>query len=212
MPSMQEIDEAVLRLVKDSGKKLAHTIKTTKKVPPGPGVPRGQVIVNPVLLPLNTPAQCWCSIATAVPNGGPVVRSPPGPAQNTPAPPANAHPQKNAPPRAIPQAQLIPHPPSHIPGQIQQALQVLIPDKLAWVQHALANPQAQNNPAPPAIPQGQLIPHPPALIPAQIQQALPVFYSWYDGPGPTCSGDSRSPEQSRPRESPTAAQSSTGSE
>ena len=58
MPSMQAIDEAVLQLVKASGKKLAHTIKTTKKVPPGPGVPPGQVIVNPVLLPLNAPAQC----------------------------------------------------------------------------------------------------------------------------------------------------------
>jgi len=42
MPSMQEIDEAVLQLVKDCGKKLAHTIKPTKKVPPGSGVPPGK--------------------------------------------------------------------------------------------------------------------------------------------------------------------------
>jgi len=40
MASMQEIDEAVLQLVKDSGKKLANTIGTNNHVPPpGPGVP-----------------------------------------------------------------------------------------------------------------------------------------------------------------------------
>ena len=118
MPSMQEIDEAVLQLFKDCGKKLAHTIKTTKKVPPGLGVPPGQVIGNPVLLPLNAPAQCQWSIETAVPNGGPVVQNAPAPAQNAPAPPANPQAQKNPPPPANPQAQLIPHPPAHIPPQI----------------------------------------------------------------------------------------------
>jgi len=118
MPSMQEIDKAVLQLVKDCGKKLAYTIKTTKKVPPGPGVRPGQVIGNPVLLPLNAPAQCPWSIATAVPNGGPVVQNAPGPAPSAPAPPANPQAQNNPPPPAIPQAQLIPHPPAHIPPQI----------------------------------------------------------------------------------------------
>ena len=54
MPGIQEIDEPVLQLVKDYGKKLAHTIKTSKKVPPGPGVPLGPVIVNLVLLLPNT--------------------------------------------------------------------------------------------------------------------------------------------------------------
>jgi len=175
IPSMQEIDEAVLQLVKASGKKLAHTIKTTKKVPPGPGVPPGQVIVNPVLLRLNAPAQCQCSIATGVPNGGPVVQNGPRPAQNAPAPPANPQPQNNPPLPAIPQAQLIPHPPAHIPAQIQQAVPLFIPGTQVWVQHVRANPQAQNNPLPPAIPQAQLIPHPPAHIPAQIQQAIPLF-------------------------------------
>ena len=175
MPSMQEIDEAVLRLVKDCEKKLAHTIRTTKKVPPGPGVPPGQVIVNPVLLPLNAPAQCQWSIATAIPNGGPVVQNAPGPAQNAPAPPANPQAQNNPPPPANPQAQLIPHPSAHIPAQIQQAVAVFIPGTPVWVQHPPANPQAQNNPPPPAIPQAPLIPHPPAHIPAQIQQALPLF-------------------------------------
>ena len=34
MASMQEIDEAVLQLVKDCGKKLANTIRTNTQVPP----------------------------------------------------------------------------------------------------------------------------------------------------------------------------------
>jgi hypothetical protein len=174
MPSMQEIDEAVLQLVKDCGKKLAHTIKTTKKVPPGPGVPPGQVIVNPVLLPLNAPAQCQWSIATAVPNGGPVVQNAPGPAQNAPAPPANPQAQNNPPPPAIPQAQLIPHPPAHIPAQIQQALPLFIPGTPVRVQHAPAIPQAQNNPGPANL-QPQNNPQLPPNNPLQIQQALPMF-------------------------------------
>ena len=59
MASMQEIDEAVLQLVKDCGKKLANTIRTNGDVPPpGPGVPPAQVIVRPILLPLNAPPQC----------------------------------------------------------------------------------------------------------------------------------------------------------
>jgi len=48
MASMQEIDEAVLQLVKDCGKKLANTIRTNNHVPPPcPGVPPAQVIVRP---------------------------------------------------------------------------------------------------------------------------------------------------------------------
>jgi len=61
MASMQEIDEAVLQLVKDCGKKLANTIRTNNHgPPPSPGVrvPPAQVIVRPILLPLNAPPQC----------------------------------------------------------------------------------------------------------------------------------------------------------
>jgi len=54
MASMQEIDEAVLQLVKDYGKKVANTIRTNNYVPPPcPGVPPAQPIVRPMLLPLN---------------------------------------------------------------------------------------------------------------------------------------------------------------
>jgi len=97
MASMQEIDEAVLQLVKDSGKKLANTIRTNNHVPPpGPGIAPAQVIGRPMLLPLNAPPQCQWSIATGVvPNAGPVgqnapLANAPGPAQNVPAPPAGA--------------------------------------------------------------------------------------------------------------------------
>jgi len=103
MASMQEIDEAVLQLVKDYGKKLANTIRTNNHVPPpGPGVPPAQVIVSPMLLPLNAPPQCQWSIATAVvPNAGPVgqntpLANAPGPAQNVPAPQANPQAQNIA--------------------------------------------------------------------------------------------------------------------
>ena len=59
-------------MVKDCGKKLANTIRTNHHVPPpGPGVPPAQVIVRPILLPLNAPPLCQWSIATAVvPNAG----------------------------------------------------------------------------------------------------------------------------------------------
>jgi len=79
MASMQEIDEAVLQLVKDYGKKLANTIRTNNHVPPpGPGVPPAQVIVRPMLRPLNAPPQCQWSIATAVvPNAGQCSRASP---------------------------------------------------------------------------------------------------------------------------------------
>jgi len=102
--SMQETDEAVLQLIKDCGKHLTKTSETNNHVPPpGPGVPPAQVILNPILLPLNAPPQCQWSIETAVPNTGPVVQNAPqanapGPAQNVPAPPANPQVQNNPPP------------------------------------------------------------------------------------------------------------------
>jgi len=108
MASMQEIDEAVLQLVKDCGKKLANTIRTNNYVPPlGPGVPPAQVIVRPMLLPLNAPPQCqWSIVMAVVPNAGPVgqnapLANAPGQAQNVSAPPANPKAQNIA---AIPNA------------------------------------------------------------------------------------------------------------
>jgi len=52
--SMQEIDKAVLQLVKDCGKKLTKTIGTNNHVPvPSLGVALVNVIVSSILLPLN---------------------------------------------------------------------------------------------------------------------------------------------------------------
>jgi len=126
---MQEIDEAVFQLVKDCGKQLTKTMETNNHVPlPGPGVSPAQVILNPILLPLSAPPQCQCSIASAVPNAGPVVQNPPlanapGPAQYVPAPPANPQAQNNPPPPgpAIPQAQTNGPGPVIIPAQIHAA-------------------------------------------------------------------------------------------
>jgi len=180
MASMQEIDEAVLQLVKDCGKKLTKTIETNNHVPPpGPGVPPAQVILNPILLPLNAPPQCQWSIATAVPNAGPVVQNAPqanapGPAQNVPAPPVNPQAQNNPPPpgSAIPQAQINP------PGVANPQAQNNPPPA------GPANLQAQNNPPPPgpANPRagnvlrlGPKYRHPPANICAINHPALPMF-------------------------------------
>jgi len=168
MASMQAIDEAsVVQLVKDCGKKLPNTIRTNNHVPqPGPGVHPAQVIVWPMLLPLNAPPQCQWSIATAVvPNAGPVgqnapLANAPGPAQNVPAPPAN------------PQVQNIAAPPG--PAGLEAGNEPPPPSP--------ANPQDQNTPPPPgpANPQrrigfrlGNLYreknAHQPANIPGQIQ-------------------------------------------
>jgi len=52
---MQEVDEAVIQLIKDCDKKLTYTIKRPKKrFPLVPGVPPGLVRVPDILLPANT--------------------------------------------------------------------------------------------------------------------------------------------------------------
>jgi len=177
MASMQEIDEAVLQLVQDYRKKLANTIRANNHVPaPGPGVPPAQVIVRPMLLPLNAPPQCQWSIATAVvPNAGPVghnapLANAPGPAQNVPAPAARD--QAVLAPQANPQAQNIAAPPGPADPEAQNNPRP----------PGLANPQDQNTPSPPgpANPQGRIgLPlgnlyrqkyvHQPANIPRQIR-------------------------------------------
>ena len=104
MASMQEIDKAVLQLDKNCRKKLTKTIETNNDVPPpGLGVPPEQVILNPILLPLNAPPQCQWSIGTAVPNAGPVV-------QNAARPMHLGQPKTYLLPRRIPKRRTIPHP------------------------------------------------------------------------------------------------------
>jgi len=216
--SMQEIDEAVLQLVKDCGTRLTKTIETNNHVPPpGPGVPPAQVILNPISLPLNAPPQCQWSIATAVPNTGPVFQNAPqanapGPAQNVPAPPANHEAQNNPPPPgpAIPQAQNNGPGPVIIPAPIPVAPPMRILGMLQGMQYAPpANPQVQNNPPPPGpvIPQAQN--NPPGRANPQGQNNAPP-------PGPSDppsseqsfwhseSSSAEQPPTQRPSESPSA--------
>jgi len=155
LASMQEIDEAVLQLVKDCGNKLANTIRTNNHgPPPGPGVPPAQVFVRPMLLPLNSPPQCQWTIATAVvSNAGPVgqnapLANAPGPAQNVPAPPVRARAVPT--PTANPHAQNLGAPPG------------------------LADPKAQNDPPPPGLvnSQNQNTPSPPGSANPQCRITL----------------------------------------
>jgi len=178
MASMQEIDEAVLQLVKDSGKKPANTIRTNSHVhPPGQAVPPAPVIVRPMLLPLNALPQCQSGIATAVvPNAAPVgqnapLANAPGPAQNVPAPPANPQAQKIAAlPNAGPVGQNAPL--ANAPGEAQN-----VPAPPAGAQAVPApavNPQAQNIAAPPvtADPEAQNDPPPPGPANPQCRISL----------------------------------------
>ena len=87
---MQEIDEGVIQLVKDCGKKLTNTLG--KRVPGAPppgntGVLPAQVIVRRTILPPGAPAQ-W-SPAKAGPNAGLVPQKAP-PASNPQPGPANS--------------------------------------------------------------------------------------------------------------------------
>jgi len=95
---MQDIDEAVVHIVKDCARKLFNTWMTHPHAPPQgqPGVCFAQVIVPGVLLSTNNPAQ-W-GLATALPN---VAQAPALPAINQaqgPAPPAIDQAQAPAPP------------------------------------------------------------------------------------------------------------------
>jgi len=186
MASMQEIDEAVLRLVKDCGKKLANTIRTNNQVPPpGSGVSPAQVIVRPMLLPLNAPPQCQWSIAMAVvPNAGPVgqnarLGNAPGQAQAVPAPPAGA--------------QAIPAPPvgaQAVPAPLAGAQAV--PAPLAGAQAIPAPPAgAQALPAPSANPQAQNIATPPGPADPEAQNDPPP-------PGPPNPQDQNTPPPTGP--------------
>jgi len=144
MASMQAIDQAVLQLVKDCGKWLTKTIRTNKNVPPpGPGVPLAQVIVNRILQPLNALPQCQWSIATAVPNAGPVGQNPPQPKayllpRRIPKRRTILNPQA----RQIPNLKTIHHPQAQqIPGTVRHRRARRIPKF-----RTILSPQAQQLP------------------------------------------------------------------
>jgi len=83
IPGMQEVDETVVQLVKDYGKKLTNTINLKNKpFPQVPGVLPAQVIVPNILLPANAPPGSQCGLATAVQNAG--AGAPNAPTTNAP--------------------------------------------------------------------------------------------------------------------------------
>ena len=131
IPSMQKINEAALQLVKNWGKKLTKTIETNNHIPPpGPGVPPVQVILNPILLPLNAPPQCQWTIATAELNAGSVV-------QNAPWPMLLGQPKTYMLLRRILKGRTIPHPRAWRSPSSEQCSR---PGNYSW-----ANPRASHN-------------------------------------------------------------------
>ena len=133
---MQDVDEAVVYLVKDCVVKLFNTIKTQgpAALQGQPEVPFALVMVPGIFLSTNIPAQ-W-GLATALPNVAPV--------------PQNA-PQGNAPP-ALPgnnQAPAPPPPPPPPPGNNQ------VPARLLRL--SPSPPPKRNQAQPPIIPPDQLL-------------------------------------------------------
>ena len=168
---MQDIDEAVVHLVKDCVVKLFNTIKTRgpAAVQGQPGVPFAQIIVPGVLLSTNIPAQ-W-GLATAVPNVAPVPQNAP-PGNAPPAPPGNN--QAPAPPPPLPPwrnqapAQLPPPPPrrNQAPAQLPPP-----PPRRNQAQPPIVPPRPVADPAPPGNNQGQ----PPIIPPRPGADPAPLF-------------------------------------
>jgi len=101
---MQEVDEAVVQLVQDRGKKLTHTINLKNKLfQQVPEVPPAQVIVLNIVLPPNAPPGSQWGLARAVQNAG--AGTPNAPTANAPGPaqfqPAQAAGQYQIPPSPL---------------------------------------------------------------------------------------------------------------
>jgi len=132
IPGMQEVDDAVVQLVKDCGKKLTNTINLKNKpFPQVPGVPPAQVIFPNILLSANAPPGSQWGLATAVQNEG--AGSPNAPTANAPVPaqfqPAQAAgPYQIPPPPPNPQGPIqLPLPASGNPGRSGSAGQNMPP-------------------------------------------------------------------------------------
>jgi len=132
IPGMQEVDEAVVQLVKYCGKKLTNTINLKNKpFAQVPGVPPAQVIVPNILIRANAPPGSQWGLATAVQNAGAVAPNAPtanasGPAQFQPT--QAAGPYQIPPPPLNPQGPIqLPLPASGNPGPSGSAGQNMPP-------------------------------------------------------------------------------------
>jgi len=74
MHRLEEIEEAVVELVKDSCRKLNDTNNKGKMIVPNPAIPFGQVVVHTSLLPPGAPNQ-W-GAATTIGNPGQLPPNP----------------------------------------------------------------------------------------------------------------------------------------
>ena len=162
---MQDIDEAVVYLVKDCVNKLFNTTKT--RGPPAvqgqPGVPFVQIMVPGIFLSTNAPAQ-W-GLATALPNVAPVPQNAP-PGNAPPAPPGNNQAPAPPPPPPPPPgnnqapARLVPPPPPPLPRKHQapaRRLPLSPPPSLRrnQAQPPIIPPRPVVDPAPPGNNQAQ---------------------------------------------------------
>ena len=75
MQGLEDIEEGVVELVKDSCRKLNDTNNKGKMVVPNPAIPPGQVVVHASLLPPGAPNQ-W-GAATTIGNPGQLPPNPP---------------------------------------------------------------------------------------------------------------------------------------
>jgi len=122
LPGMQEVDEGVVQLVKDSGKKLTNTINLKHKLLSEMlGVPPAMLIVPKILLPAYPTSGSHWGLSTTVQNAG--ACAPNAPPANTPGsaqiqPPALAAVSYQIPPPPPnPQGSIqLPLPASGIPG------------------------------------------------------------------------------------------------
>ena len=149
---LQEIDEGVVQLVKDCGKKLTNTLGKQVRGAPrqgNPGVPPAQVIVRRAILLPCAPAQ-W-GPATAGPNAGLIPQNAPLPSNQ--AQPGPAHAVNNP-------AQSGPTPQTNIPGTSRRITRTTVKaahptnifGTLAQFLHApLGNSSTQSGPDHPTI-------------------------------------------------------------
>jgi len=125
MHRLEDIEEAVVELVKDSCRKLNDTNNKGKMVVPNPAIPPGQVVVHALLVPPVAPNQ-WGAATTIgnpgqlppnprpahIPAGGQLGQAPPGAARpNVPAAEVNvpaAGQLGHAPPVRLVQMSLLP--------------------------------------------------------------------------------------------------------
>jgi len=167
MHRLEDIEEAVVELVKDNCRKLNDTNNKGKIVVPNPAIPPGQVVVHASLLPPGASNQ-W-GATTTIGNPGQLPPNPP-PAhiaaggQLGQAPPGAAGPNGPAAQVNVPAAgQLGQAPPGDVPAAGPD-IPVQPGNDPAHPQMVRDSSSPDNDPAP-----AQMLPDPPHNVPAAVQ-------------------------------------------